>query len=548
MRSMPWDVDRRRFFGGLALIWGLYAAAEALFIPRMRLVMDELEGAYNVARYASQLPYRDFDPYKTVLGYYLQLPVLMSIGDVWNAMLAVKFEMAGVVIVTMFGVTVALRRHFRSEALLLASAMLGFMSDFFLRSADLRVDMLTALAGLVSFVMLLRRRPWWAGALCAVSALISQKAAYYAIASGAALLADILAERERRQAVRRMLAFGSSYAATLIAYLLFWSAIASPRIVFRTVFVKAAHVVAIDVYSVRARYWLQTFVHNPLFWILAMVAVVVLGRHWREPVPRTVAVYGGALLALALQHSQPWPYFFVIVAPTVFVLHAALFDRLATLPVAFPAAMTCLLRGVGYPLMHAGAALEHDSGAQRASIRLVHGLLGPGESYLAGTDMVWDRPHQPAELRWVDAEVARQLRQAPPAEIARLADSIGTSPIKFIIRNYRVDFLPAPIVARIHADYLPLWGNVAVYAPTLAPGRFLLKFDGNYLLITASGHPATIDGQMVASGRLLPLRKGLHQLAADAPVRLKLIPLHWEEHADPDYPQPSELFGGVYDY
>ncbi|MCU1245491.1 MAG: hypothetical protein JWN02_1401, partial [Acidobacteria bacterium] len=115
---MPWDVDRRRFLGGLTLIWGLYAAIEALYIPRMRLVMDELEGAYNVARYASQLPYRDFDPYKTVLGYYVQLPVLMTAGDVWSAMLAVKFEMAALVIVTMICVTAALIRHFRYEALL----------------------------------------------------------------------------------------------------------------------------------------------------------------------------------------------------------------------------------------------------------------------------------------------------------------------------------------------------------------------------------------------------------------------------------------------
>jgi hypothetical protein len=549
MRSMPSDVDRRRFFGGLALIWGIYAAIEALYIPRMRLVMDELEGAYNVARYASQLPYRDFDPYKTVLGYYVQLPVLIGVGEVWKAMLAVKFEMAALVIVTMIGVTVALARHFRYEALILASAMLVFMTDFTIRSADLRVDMLTALAGLVAFVMLLRRRPWWAGALCAVSALISQKAAYYLIASGAVLLADLLAERERQAAWRRTLAFGIAYVATLIVYLLFWSALASPRVVFQTVFVQAAHVVAIDVYSVRARYWLQTFVHNPLFWTLAVVGVIVLARRWRDdPIARAVAVYGCVLVALALQHSQPWPYFFVIVAPTVFVLHSALFDRLATIRVAIPAGAACLLLGVCYPLMYIGRPIEHDSGPQRASIRLVHALLGPGESYLAGTDMVWDRIHQPSELRWVDAQVSRKLRQAPPAEIARLADSIGTAPIKFVIRNYRVDFLPAPIVARIHADYLPLWGNVAVYAPTLAPGPFFLKLDGNYLLATRSGQPAQIDGRVVRNGQTVPLPRGLHQLTADAPLRLELIPHDWQQHADPDYPEPSELFGGVYDY
>jgi len=548
MQPMPWDLDRRRFVGGLALIWGLYAAIEALYIPRMRLVMDEMEGAYNVARYASHLPYRDFDPYKTVLGYYLQLPVLMSVGEVWNAMLAVKAEMAALTIVTMLAVTFALTRHFGRAALLLASPLLVFMTDFTIRSADLRVDMLTALVGLAAFVMLLRRRPWWAGGLCAVSALVSQKAAYYALASGAVLLADLIADSDRRAALRRMLAFAVAYAAALAAYLLFWSAVASPRLVFQTVFVKAAYVAAIDVYSVRARYWLQTFVHNPLYWTLAVVAVVVLAQGWRDHTARAVAVYGGVLLALALRHSQPWPYFFVIVAPTVFVLHAAFFDRLPAGRMRAIAVAACLALGVGYPLTRIGIPIEHDSGAQRANVRFVHALLGPGESYLAGTDMVWDRPHQPERLRWIDAEVARQLRQAPPAEIAALADQIDRAPVKFVIRNYRVDFLPAPLLARIQADYFPLWGNVAVYAPTIQPGRFALKFGGPYLVATRSGTTAQIDGRTYAHATTAILPAGSHQLAADSPVRLELIPPSWERYADPDYRAPAELFGGVYDY
>ena len=66
----------------------------------------------------------------------------------------------------------------------MATAALFAMSTFLERAAELRVDMLTSLAGLVSFVLLLSRRYALAGLACGLSFLISQKGVYF-FAAGA---------------------------------------------------------------------------------------------------------------------------------------------------------------------------------------------------------------------------------------------------------------------------------------------------------------------------------------------------------------------------
>ena len=85
MKKTP-STARRALFGLIAA----YLGVQALYVPRLPLVMDEFQGARAAWRLLADVPYRDFTPYKTVLGYYLQLPALTLLEDPWLALLATK--------------------------------------------------------------------------------------------------------------------------------------------------------------------------------------------------------------------------------------------------------------------------------------------------------------------------------------------------------------------------------------------------------------------------------------------------------------------------
>ena len=55
------------FGGAIVTVMGVYLALQAVYILRLPLVMDEFQGAHTVFRLTARLPYRDFQPYKTVL-------------------------------------------------------------------------------------------------------------------------------------------------------------------------------------------------------------------------------------------------------------------------------------------------------------------------------------------------------------------------------------------------------------------------------------------------------------------------------------------------
>ena len=92
----------RRFYWVVAVICVIYAVIEITYVTGLLLVMDEFQGAYAVTRLSDGIPYRDFMPYKTILGYYIQLPALMLPGDTWSKLMYVKTEMTVINTVAIF--------------------------------------------------------------------------------------------------------------------------------------------------------------------------------------------------------------------------------------------------------------------------------------------------------------------------------------------------------------------------------------------------------------------------------------------------------------
>lgn len=550
-----------RFLHTVLLICLVYLGLELAYVSRLPLVMDEFQGAWSVAQLGNGLPYRDFQPYKTVLGYYIQLPALGLGSYPWLGLLAVKLQMAIVSAIAIAFAALSLARHFRKEAVGLALAMLAVMSTFLERSPELRLDMLTGWAGLASLLLLLDRRVFRAGVLAGFGFLVSQKGAYYILAGEAAIVAVWLFESEARDSVRRAAHFAGGVLAVLGPYLLAWSLVSSPGSVLHTVFLAPGAVALGDLYEIRRLYWAQTVLRNPLFYALGSLGLVLMVRLARSGTDRYRGAllfgYGVALLALCVWHRQPWPYFFLLLIPTVFVLITAFFDaglRWSApgrrLGMTAPMMATYVALGIAYPLMRVPVNLARSHTFQREMVELANSILADGDTYLAGLHLLRDQSQSVGSLRWVDGPARVRLHRASTAQLSAILDSLERMPPKLVIDNYRMRALPPPLRSFIETNYATLWGNVLIYAPGAddPDGELAIDFSGDYLVTSPDRSVVSIDGRTVTSGGRVRLSEGLHRYESTAPFRLRLEPEGWRELADPDSREPRDFFPDVYTY
>ena len=534
----------RRFLSLLLFLLLAWLAVETIYIVRFPLIMDEFANAANAWRMHQQVPYRDFVPYKTVGGSALLLPLLFLPLSTWTNLILVKFEIAFITAAFLLAAAWLLRDRFDRRAIVASLAMLLAMSTFLERSAELRADGLTALAGLLSLVLLITDRPASSGALAALSFCISQKGVFYLSAGGAAYAIALLVASDRRATARALIRYVAACTAVIGAYVGLWSAIASFRSVMGATFLDAAKVALLNEYAdLRLHFWHQTLTRNPFFYLFTLIAIAIAGTNAvrrRDPLAALLVGYGIAIVVQAVLHRQPWPYFFVIILPTFFVLHA--FAAGALMRTHRGLLLTIvLLGGVALPLSRLSVTLFRDNSFQRANVDLAERVIGPGDRYLAGTDILYRRQQSIEQLAWIDRTVALALHRMSSRQVAALIRDVDATPTKLVIANYRTAGLPQPFPLYLESQYEHLWGNLFIYSPRIGPGTFDLKFGGDYL-VEAHGD-LEVDGRIVHDAATLSLRRGRHELRGGV-ARLKLQPRGVPSQSAP----PRNFFPDVYEF
>jgi hypothetical protein len=553
-RATP-DISAGLFHVWLIAIAVLFLGLESIYILRFPLVMDEYVNSEIVHRLSKGIAYRDVRSAKTVLGLYTQLPVLMSVPDPWRALLAVKFEMALMAIATVLFAAVVLAKDHLRTAVAIALVLLFAMNTFNERVAEFRSDTPTAVFGLIGLVLLLRRRWDAAGLACAVSLMMSQKAAYYVLSSEAALGIAFLLRRDREH-FRAAVRFNVALVAGFAAYLAFFSLLAGPRLVLSLTFIGPAPIAFTTIYTdLRQQFWSQTVLRNPVFYALAAAAIahLVVKAYRRDEGAAMLAAYAIVVTSLCGWHKQPWPYFFVILIPTFFVTHIALLDALrrrwsekSAVFRAFTAALVVF--GAVIPLAaRAPATLKRDNGFQRSMFRLGNTLLEDGGTYFAGVPVFYRHKQALGEkFNTLDAYWLNYLWHIQRQEQLDIIKQLDAEPVRFILYNYRLARLPPLFRAYAQSSFVHYWGAVFMYGPVIRPGPFALHIDGDYA-VDSRGSNVTIDGRTLPHNARVHLTRGAHHLDAKALIRLRLLPSRSPE-LDPRYREVQELFPGMYEF
>lgn len=543
-----------RAYAAWALFCALgYCALQIAYLHHLPLVTDELDGAYDVYRLKSQVPYLDFSPYKTVLGYYLQLPALLLGSDVWSGIFWVKYEL--VVLNTALTLLAAwqARPLFSRLALALALPCWLLMSNWLERSSDLRVDTLTAWPGLFSLLCLLKGRPALAGLLAALSFLISQKGIYFIVASGPLLLLGARSPEGRRAIVR----FGVACLGPIALYFGAFSAIASAAKTTKVMFLSHNAIAFGEIYPNIRKFWRMSLLQNVGLYSLSVLGMIALAAKSKGDLQyRRLFAYCATLAALLIWHKQPWPYFFVLLAPSAFLVCASAFEIIGRAETTRPLRIAGLvvlavplLLALAQPIPRARLILRESQAYQRHMITLTAALVAGGEPYLAAMDLLYDRTQSPRALRRLSIGTRRNLEHAPREAIDAILSELRDKPPRVLVRNERFNGMPQRVRRYLQSNYVRFWGNLELYAPRIPRGRSLeLVLDGRYRVdLQSKAGTLQLDGRTLQDGEIVELSRGRHKLEPSARGRLLWQPPpEVTALLDPRFKKPGELIGNAY--
>lgn len=321
--------DNKTFLG-IALLCLAYLFFQFWYIPYAANGADEFWFAHHIYQYTKQLPYRDFLPYKTILGYYLLTPAFFLSHDVLAPLYYIKDELAIINTLCIASVAVWATRFFKPKALFLTLILLLSNHLFLIYSVDLRVDMLTSWLGLIAALFVLSKRPMLAGVALALGFLISQKALWFWFSLNIALGAQWILLTRDKQTFRSLLLINATTLFFIGVYISTWALFSNWHTVLQSVFFEGYTQSKIVWYSaIYYLSWQMTLANGPLLiflWPITLVSLLIYPKNDNLSQRLFIFLYASCICILILTFQQPFPYQTVYLVPAFFLLFCDFFS------------------------------------------------------------------------------------------------------------------------------------------------------------------------------------------------------------------------------
>jgi hypothetical protein len=336
--------------GSLCLV---YLAIQLGFISYEKLTVDDLWLSYHTYQFKSLLPYRDFSPYKTALGYYLLLIPLEFFHGVILPLLCTKAFIAFINTLLLSLTSIWLKRFFSEKAIITSLLLLIFAQFFLNYSTEIRVDIFAYWLCLTSILLIFENKFILAGIASGLSFAVSQKALWYVIAANCALGGYWIYHAYSLKLFRQIVHYNFTILLLIILYIGFWSYFAGIHAVMNNVFYEAYLVFSMDSYDYgRLVLWQFILLNNPLYFMLlplALLSLFIIPEQDKHRGLRIlITLLSAVILFSIIAYKQPFPYNMPATFPAFFVLYAALFSWLhavfcsRSLKIIFPGKMALL--------------------------------------------------------------------------------------------------------------------------------------------------------------------------------------------------------------
>ncbi|MDR3476488.1 MAG: hypothetical protein P4M14_00475 [Gammaproteobacteria bacterium] len=330
MKKLPPSFFGRSFIFWILLVCVLYCCLEYYYLSHAIFTTDDFWLAFHIYQYKHSIPYRDFAPYKTVLGYYLYLLPMCLSSDPIKPLLYVKETAVVVNAFFMMILSVRLRQFYSDRAILAALILVAFSHLFLIYSSEIRVDLLAYWLCALAVILIFENKMVFAGLCLGFGFLISQKSAWYIVAIDMAFLSFCLSGLSYKKIVKQLLLLNSVLIAVIGGYIVFWAGFSSLDVVWHSVFYEAYLVSTLDSYrALQAQYWLSVLQNNALLlllWPLAFISLFVLPKGEDIFFRRVFLFILTSMMFLFLCfYRQAFPYNFVVLAPIFFLLYTDFF-------------------------------------------------------------------------------------------------------------------------------------------------------------------------------------------------------------------------------
>lgn len=355
---MRFQVNQKYYFlVSLAVLCLFYFGLEFFLNSYNMLAIDEFWFAHLIYHYKDALPYRDFAPYKTVLGYYLLLLPMLTSQGILQTLFFTKHAITLLNTFLFFSASWWLTRYFTRASILISLTLL-FTSDIVLSySTNIRVDLLGYWFCFFAFLFLLEYRFFLAGFLLGLGFITTQKAVWYIVATNIAFMSYlfIFAYHQKKFTVPSeaarvceiksptlpnkllgLLYYNLTLVFVMAAYIAIWSYIADWHTVMTSIFHEASVLYQLDWYNgARKLFWSAILQYNPLLialWPLTLISLVVTFDHDKSYPYRLMAVMAGLVILLCLiPYKMIFPYYMQVTIPILLIVYTAFFSWLLCL-------------------------------------------------------------------------------------------------------------------------------------------------------------------------------------------------------------------------
>lgn len=292
------------------------------------LSVDEFWFAHRIYQYKDGIPYRDFAPYKTVLGYYLLLPAMMYSKGILQTLFFTKDFIAVLNMTMLFIASLWLTRFFSRIGVLISLLMMLSSEIFITYSTHLRVDLLGYWLCLFALLWLLENRFILAGIFFGLGFAITQKVIWYIAAANGAIIIHWLFNQHQRKNILNLVIFNISIVSIIASYILFWSWMVNWNTVVASVFGEASAMYQLDWYdNTRKLFWEIILQYNPLIfmlWPLTLLSVFVTYDEDKSYQSRLIIVSTAFIILLCLiPYKQVFPYYMQVTIPILFLLYTS---------------------------------------------------------------------------------------------------------------------------------------------------------------------------------------------------------------------------------
>ena len=516
--------DRRLAWIALGVLIALKIILLFVFAWHSRFVMDEFvqlgwakyfgHGLFETVWPAKAVGYAVFSELAHVIGW--DATSILLIGRIQTALLGLA------TLAIVYGCARSLgESRLRSLAIIL---ILLCFSNFMERVFRTIAEPLAVFFAAAALLVVLRGRAdrartiLAAGMLSGLSFLATQKAVYFNVALGLALVGDAALARNYADGVKRGAWLVLGWLVPIIVYCLAFGGGDPVPIARNLVFgpVEVATTGA-NAYGNLRFYVRQTVLRNAVLYIFCVVGMFLALLHITklEERKRIALIFTIVITGLVFAHNQPWPYVFLMALPFMALWSLAGFDALTTKAVYRPAAWTVLGIAIAASFARNLAFLQIDNRSQLELVGRAESLVGPADIYFDGVGMLPNR-QEPSTL-WLDrAYVLKTLREGQDSQAYRI---FAETPPKTILWSYRMDSVEPVLAPLIRNSYVQVAPNIRVAGQRLLAGeqvRFNVPVAGTYALYSSAGEP--LQGEVEVNGLLL--RTPIRLAAGGSVVRL----------------------------